>query len=258
MNKQPLVNFKGSKMKVGILMSGSGTNAINIIEKSKKPSSHFKVKLIFTDNPNSNAKKIGRKYNISTELLDINKFTKKMGLDRYNLEDRKVYDQKVAEILDNYNIDSLAYAGYMNITTQPIIKNFLGLNVHPADLSIKNKKGERKYTGDKAVLDAIKEGEKTISSTTHIITKGVDEGPLVMISKPIKVQIPKELSETNEKDLKKIADINQERLKKEGDWIIFPKTIELIAQKKIKQDQESNLYFKDQPIPNGIRLGKDL
>jgi folate-dependent phosphoribosylglycinamide formyltransferase PurN len=252
MKLKPLVEKKSQKLKVGILMSGSGTNAVKIIEYQKNnPDCRYKVELIFSDNPKSNAKKIGKKFDIPVKIFDIEKFyQQKPNLERYDLKDREEYDQKVAKVLSKFQIEVLAYAGYMNITTKPIIEKFLGINVHPADLSIKNEQRKRKFTGAHSVKDAIKAGERTISSTTHIITPGVDEGPIVIISKPIKVKFPNNVSEIDEE----VVDFNQERLKEKGDWIIFPKTLDLIAKEEIKKDNKENLYYQDQPIPEGIKL----
>jgi folate-dependent phosphoribosylglycinamide formyltransferase PurN len=256
MKLKPLINKKSDKLKVGILMSGSGTNAEKIIEYQQNNSDcDYEVSLIFSDNPKSNAEKIGKKYNIPVEVFDIEKFYQKnRDLSRYDLKDRQQYDKKVAKILSNHQIEVLAYAGYMNITTNPIISKFLGINVHPADLSIKNQKGKRKYTGAHGVRDAIKQGEETIASTTHIITEGVDEGPILMISKPIKVQMPEDLSFDDKERFAQTVDNNQERLKERGDWVIFPKTLDLLAKEEIRKDNQDNLYFQDRPIPEGIRL----
>ncbi len=251
---RPLIKTDNRLLKVGILMSGSGTNAEKIIEyQEKNPVCNYQVVVIFTDNPRSRAKEIGREHSIPMEILDIKEFFKKHPkLKRYNLEDRPEYDREVVKLLKPYKIDLLAYAGFMNITTKPIIESFLGINVHPADLSIKDSQGKRKFIGEQAVRDAIETGEKTIGSTTHLITAGVDQGPILMISKRLKVKGPKELS--LEKDLDKIADFNQERLKKAGDWVIFPKSIESIAQGEITQDQKGRLFFQKKEIPDGIRL----
>lgn len=255
MDLKPLINTKlGQPLKVGILMSGLGTNAEKIIEFEKtNPDCNFKVSLIFSDNPDSRAKEIGQKNNIPYEIFSIKEFFKAHPeLKRFSLKDRVHYDKEVAKILGRYNIDLLAYAGYMNITTKPVISQFLGINVHPADLSIKDETGKRKLIGEQSVKNAIKQGLKEIASTTHIVTLGVDQGPILMISKPLKVIIPKD------KDIKanldEITDLNQNRLKEQGDWIIFPKTIALIAQGKIEQDSKGTIYYEKRPIPNGIRL----
>jgi phosphoribosylglycinamide formyltransferase 1 len=256
MRLKPLFKSKeGQPMRVGILMSGSGTNAEKIIEYQQENSNcNYQVVVIFTDNPNSQAQKIGKKNQIPVEILDIDKFFQEKNLPRYNLKARPEYDREVVRLLGPYHIDLLAYAGYMNITTEPIINELLGVNVHPADLSIKDGGGRRKYTGEEAVRDAIKAGEKRISSTTHIVTSGVDQGAILMISKPLKVVIPKGLSVKEGQDLDKIVELNQNNLKKAGDWLIFPQTLALIGQGKISQNLSGQLFFKEKPIPTGIQL----
>jgi len=255
MKLKPLVNIKsGQLLKVGILMSGSGTNAEKIINFQKaNPDCNFEISLIFSDNPKSRAKEIGEKNSIPYQIFGINEYYKAHPeLKRFSLKDRAHYDKEVVKILKKYNIDILAYAGYMNITTEPIISQFLGINVHPADLSIKDDNGKRLLIGDQAVKDAIKQGFKEIASTTHLITLGVDEGPILMISKPLKVEIPEDKDIAA--DIDQISELNQGQLKELGDWIIFPQSITLIAQEKIEHDSKGNLYYEKRPIPDGIRL----
>ena len=141
----------------------------------------------------------------------------------------------------------------MSIATPNLIKAFLGVNVHPANLSILNADGERKYTGDDAVRDALLAGEEYIRSSTHIIEEIVDAGRILMISSPLKVDLNIEGSfEGKEWDYR--TDKNQDQLKKIGDHIIFPKTIFDIAQGRYSKDDKGMLYFDGTPIPNGLKL----
>jgi len=50
--------------------------------------------------------------------------------------------------------DFLAYAGYVWATTAPIVNAYIGVNAHPADLSIE-KDGRRAYAGANGVRDAL-------------------------------------------------------------------------------------------------------
>ena len=59
---------------------------------------------------------------------------------------------------------------------------------------------------------------------------------------------------TNAADLAEAESYNQERLKENGDWIIFPKTIEYIARGRFGQDESGLLYYNGEPIPKGLRL----
>ncbi len=51
-----------------------------------------------------------------------------------------------------------------------------------------------------------------------------------------------------------VADDYQERLKRSGDWTIFPRTLQYIAEGRYAQDEEGNLFFDGNPIPHGLSL----
>ena len=96
-------------------------------------------------------------------------------------------------------------------------------------------------------------GEKTIAATTHIVEDTVDQGPILMISPPLPVIVKKEWDLSNPEHLKEAESFNQERLKENGDWLIFPKTIEYLAQGRYGRDETGTLYFDGKPIPYGFR-----
>ena len=54
-----------------------------------------------------------------------------------------------------------------------------------------------------------------------------------------------------------VSDAHQNRLKEAGDWIIFPRTLEHLADGRYSQDEQGNLYFDGQPIPHGLSIGVD-
>ena len=129
------------------------------------------------------------------------------------------------------------------------------INVHPADLSILTPEGKRRFVGDHAVLDALLAGEKTLRSSTIWTDRGVDTGPLLMVSSPLEVQVSESLESLtrDRKGLMKIVEEYQERLKKEGDWQIFPRTIEMIARGRFALDENNHVYVDGIPVPDGYR-----
>ena len=155
--------------------------------------------------------------------------------------------------LEPFNIDVAAYAGYMSIATAPLINGFLGVNIHPADLSIMDG-NKRKYTGDHAVRDAILAGEKQLRASTHIIEQQVDYGRILMVSQPLAVTLPEDFDANNKDQIDSISDEHQNRLKEVGDWVIFPRTLEYLANGRYSQDEQGLLYFDNEPIPQGLRL----
>lgn len=249
-------------MRVAAFMSGSGTNIIKLLEKEKmlkekEGSSPFQVIFIFSDRSDGSCKgeKIALKNGIPYFSYDIRTYHKKKGLKRTvitqeGLEARREFDMTAALLNKAFEIDLIALGGYMSYITLDRC-----INVHPADLSLVDSNGKRVYVGDHAVLDAIVAGEKTLCSSTLLTDKGVDTGPLLMISEPLDVILPEPLDslKNNIKRLKEIADEHQERLKQVGDWKIFPLTIEMVARGRLALDKNNQVYLDGEPHLQGMK-----
>jgi folate-dependent phosphoribosylglycinamide formyltransferase PurN len=249
-------------MRVAAFMSGSGTNIIKLIEKEKalkekSGSSPFHVVFIFSDRSDGKCRGewIALENGIPYFSYDIRAFHNIRGIRRTvatseGMEARREFDFIAAKLVKAYDIDVIALGGYMSFIT-------LGrcVNVHPADLSILTSDGRRKYTGDHAVPDAIAAGEKTLRSSTLWTDQGVDTGPLLMVSRPVDVELPVPLEELkkDENRLLEVADLHQQRLKEAGDWEIFPRTIEMTANGRFALDEFNNVYVDGVSVPDGYR-----
>ena len=256
-------------MRVACFVSGSGTNARRIIERSYEGDSRYHVSLIFTDVRNDRLKKSGDKrcmakdianeYSISYECVDIRDFYKERGVKRTDLSLRPEFDRLVVKKVAPYGIDVIALAGYMSITTQPLLDVFDGrmVNVHPADLTIMEG-DERKYIGIHVVRDAILAGENELRASTHVVREKVDHGEILVVSEPIPVGLPEgvALGEMGHDKilLRSIVDEHQEKLKEQGDWVIFPLTIQMISEGRFALDGEGGVYIDGAPVPRGFRL----
>jgi len=253
-----LYDPSNGQMRVVGLMSGSGSNLVKIIEHERgifqrKRESPYKVVAIFSDNPKSNAVKIGRDFDIPTVICDIKEFYKTRGKPRRDMNVRREFDKQTVMALSLFKASVAAYAGYMALASPVLVNHFIGVNVHPADLSIKNEKGKRKYTGDNAVREALFARERELRASTHIIDKEVDHGPILMISSPISTNLPQNFQDLSEENLRNVIDSHQNALKEVGDWDIFPKTLQYMADGKYARDEKGSSYFNGNPIPNGVR-----
>jgi len=255
-------NKRGLPMRVAAFMSGSGTNIIKLIEKEKglekqKGSSPFHVVFIFSDRSDGKCRgeEIAYESGIPYFSYDIRTFyhirgLKRSVLDADGLSVRREFDSLAAKLIQTFEIDLIALGGYMSYTT---LKGCI--NVHPADLSIMTTDGKRKYVGDHAVLDAIAAGETVLRSSTLWTDQGVDSGPILMISGPLEVELAEPLEELlKDRDrLLMVAEEHQKRLKKLGDWDIFPRTIEMIAEGRFAFDEQNRVYLDGTLIPDGYR-----
>jgi len=252
----------GRPMRVAGFMSGSGTNILRLIErekllKAREGASPFEVVFIFTDRSDGSCygESIACDTGIPYLSYDIRTFHRLRALKRTvttqeGFEARREFDRVAASLVKAFEVDVIALGGYMSYLT-------LGrcINVHPADLSILTPKGKRKYVGDNAVVDAIAAGEKLLRSSTIWTDRGVDTGPLLMVSDPVKVQLnePLESLVSDREKLLRVAEEHQNQLKEAGDWKIFPMTIEMIARGRFALDEQKRVYVDGQPVPRGYR-----
>ena len=252
----------GRPMRVAAFMSGSGTNIVRLIElekklKMKEGVSPFEVVFIFSDRSDGSCQgeRIAHENAIPYFSYDIRAFYRRRKIKRTaasaeGLSLRREFDSVAAKLIKAFEIDLNVLGGYMSYITLDRC-----INVHPADLSILTPEGKRRFVGDHAVLDALLSGEKSLCSSTIWTDRGVDTGPLLMVSKPLNVQITESLQTLtrDRKRLMKIVEEYQERLKKDGDWKIFPRTIEMIARGRFAFDEDKNVYVDGIPVPHGYR-----
>lgn len=264
MDLAPIFNpeKKGRPMRVAVFMSGTGTNAEKLLEherqlKEKEGSSPYHVIFIFSDRADgsSRGERIAYQAGIPYFSYDIRRFHQLIGVKRTVLTEeglivRREYDRVAEVLIKAFSIDVVALCGYMSYTTISRC-----VNVHPADLSIRDEYGKRRFVGDDAVRDAILAGERYLRASTIWTDEGVDTGPLLMVSEPVEVRLPGPISELkkDEEAFRRVVEENQERLKEKGDWKILPATIEMIARGRFQMDKEGRVYVDGAPVPDGYR-----
>ncbi len=252
----------GRSMRIAGFMSGSGTNILRLIEreallKTREGVSPFEVVFIFSDRSDGSCygESIACDTGIPYVSYDIRTFHRLRALKRAvttpeGLEARREFDRVASTLVKAFEVDVIALGGYMSYLTLDRC-----INVHPADLSILTPTGERKYVGDNAVVDAICAGENFLRSSTIWTDRGVDTGPLLMVSDPVEVQLPEPLESlvSHRERLVRVAEEHQNQLKEAGDWKIFPMTIEMIARGRFALDEQRRVYVDGQPASKGYR-----
>ena len=255
----------GRAMRVAAFMSGSGTNVIRLFERQRElenesKGSPFKIIFIFSDRSDgaSAGEKIALDNGIPYFSYDIRKFYELKGLKRTVLTPetiavRKEFDSVASRLVKVFEIDVIALAGYMSYLTLSRC-----INVHPGDLSVLTPDGKRKYIGDHAVADAIANGATSLRASTIWTDEGVDTGPLLMVSDPLKVKLPTPLPDLrkDQSAFDKVVAEHQKRLKEIGDWKIFPQTVEMIARGRFSLDQNKSAYVDGKHAPQGYRLAE--
>ncbi len=151
------------RLKLAILASGSGTNAEAIIQAAQQGIINAEISLVFTNIENAGVIERAKKLNVPFEVLP-----------HKNFDSREAYDKAVLEILQKYQIDTIAMAGYMRLVTSEFIKAYKGriLNVHPALLP--------SFKGAQGIEDAKNYGVKIFGCTVHFVDEIMDNGAIII------------------------------------------------------------------------------
>jgi formyltetrahydrofolate-dependent phosphoribosylglycinamide formyltransferase len=147
--------------KIAILISGRGSNMLNIIEACNNKKLYSSVNLVVSNRPNAAGLKVASKYKVRTEILDSNNLT------------RKNFEIFLDKILKKNNINLVCLAGFMKILSKDFIKKWpkMILNIHPSILP--------SFKGLNAQRQAIENKAKYSGCTVHFVNEEMDSGEII-------------------------------------------------------------------------------
>ena len=250
-----------------IFMSGTGTNAEKLLE-SPDHGTLWKCSAVIADRTKGcRAEEIARKFNVPYLLHDIFRFYQEHGLDTISvatgkgMEVRQLWTDSLRERLSSIPHDFGLLAGFISLSN--IVGDFPCLNVHPGDLTVE-RDGRRLFAGlhSGPVETAILKGFPALKSSVILATpynpkeKNVDAGFVLGISEPVKIVLPDGVSLEQLREcraartkgrndlLGRIADRHIERLKKYGDWKLFPAVARAFARGRYRTNENGKLLWK--------------
>ena len=148
-------------MRIGILISGNGSNMVKLIESCEK-NSNSSIGLVVSNNPEAKGIEYAKSKNIKTIIINHKIFKK-----------REEFDNRINDVLLKNNIDFLCNAGFMRIHGKNFVKKWFNrhLNIHPSLLP--------SFKGLNTHERAIEAGVKFTGCTVHLVRSGVDDGPII-------------------------------------------------------------------------------
>ena len=111
------------KLSVAILISGSGSNMVQLIKSMDDNHPAF-PSIVISNKPNAAGIKKARDLGIPTQIINEN-FEQSNGID---------FEAELTEILNRYEVKIICLAGFMRILSKDFIDVFKGriLNIHPS------------------------------------------------------------------------------------------------------------------------------
>ena len=152
-----------SKTKVAVLISGRGSNMEALVRAAQDPACPFEIALVLSNKPEAGGLVTAAAAGIEALAVDQKIYGK----------DREAHERAVDAALRERGIQVVALAGYMRILTPFLVNAWEGrmLNIHPSLLPA--------YPGLDTHGRALSAGEVEAGCTVHLVTAGVDEGPVL-------------------------------------------------------------------------------
>jgi phosphoribosylglycinamide formyltransferase 1 len=149
-------------MKIGILISGRGSNMTVIVEAVQSGQIlNSEVAIVISDKTDAKGLQKARGKNVETLVIEKNG------------RKRSEHDAEIVGELKKRNVELICLAGYMRLLSPEFIRSFPNriLNIHPSLLPA--------FKGLDAQKQAIEYGVKYSGCTVHFVDESLDGGAIV-------------------------------------------------------------------------------
>jgi phosphoribosylglycinamide formyltransferase 1 len=196
-------------LKIGVLVSGGGTNLQAIIDKINSGYlRNCEILTIVSSKAGVFALERAEKNGIPSVCIS-----------RKNYDSMENYDDALIEHFDNYKVDLIVMAGFLSMVGErfnSVYKNRM-INIHPSLIPSFCGKG---FYGIIPHQKALEYGVKVTGATVHFVELEYDSGPIIF-QKAVNIK---------EDDTPEIL---QKRVMEEAEWELLPEAIKLFSEGKL-------------------------
>ena len=151
-----------SRKRVGVLISGRGSNMAALVEAARAPSYPAEIACVVSNRPAAAGLDYARAAGITAHAIDHRKFAT-----------REAFDAELNAYLQSQNLDIIACAGFMRVMSPVMIDAWAGrmINIHPSLLPL--------YKGTRTHERALADGAKVHGCTVHYVSHELDSGAII-------------------------------------------------------------------------------
>jgi len=207
------------KLRLGVFVSGGGTNLQSIIDNCAKPDFPAQIVVVVSNKAEAFGLKRAEQAGIPAVCVPHKGF-----------KTREEHERAIVEKIKPYNVEAVALAGYMRVVTPYLLDAFYNherglpgvINIHPADTNAYQ--GAHGYEFAMGMLEEHPRRLSETKITVHFVDKGVDTGAIIK-----QAPVPVLPGDT-------IDDLRARGLKVEHQ--VYPEVIRLYAEGKLKLEDK--------------------
>ncbi|HXA09591.1 MAG TPA: phosphoribosylglycinamide formyltransferase [Chthoniobacterales bacterium] len=153
-----------SRLALGILGSGKGSNCRAILEKIRLGELAADCRIVVSDVADAGILAAAREFGVPDVFLPPGKFRTKL---------EPEVEQQLVRLVRGAGVELIVLAGFMRVLKSTVLEAFPGriINLHPSLLP--------KFPGREAWTQALSAGEKITGCTVHYVDAGVDSGEII-------------------------------------------------------------------------------
>lgn len=157
------MNVAPPPVKLGVLISGEGTNLQAIIDAIANGDLRAEIRLVISNKAAAGGLERARRHGISALTIDHRGYA-----------NRGDFDHALIAALQSHDVELVVCAGFMRLLSPVMIDAFRGriMNIHPALCPA--------FPGVNAVRQALAYGARFTGCTVFFVTEGVDDGPIIV------------------------------------------------------------------------------
>lgn len=150
------------KIKVGVLISGNGSNLQALIDACKAPDFPAEIAIVISNKADAYGLKRAKTAGIATVSINHKDFNS-----------RKEFDTAVDKELKTANVELVCLAGFMRLVSSWFVESWYDklINIHPSLLP--------SFKGVNAQKQAFDAGVKLTGCTVHFVRPEMDVGPII-------------------------------------------------------------------------------
>ena len=151
------------RLKIAVLISGSGSNLQAIIDAIQKDNIPCDIQLVVSNQALAYGLKRAEYANLKTKIIDHTSFP-----------DRLTFDQAIGDAIDRAGAELVVLAGFMRIFSHWFVNRYRNklINIHPSLLP--------KFKGLDTHVRTLSEGETHHGASVHLVTPELDTGPNIL------------------------------------------------------------------------------
>lgn len=155
-------------LKIGVLISGSGTNLQSIIDNIEKGFINGEISVVISNKEEAFGLERAKKHKIDAVFVKQKQY-----------ENFESFNDAIIEVLENHDVNLVILAGYLKILSHKFIEKYRNriINIHPSLIPSFCGKG---YYGLKVHETAVNYGVKVSGATVHFVDEGADTGPIIL------------------------------------------------------------------------------